>query len=179
MTEIFSTVQTLLRDSGYRTRLLPFEQSTVLCFEDESILGFCYIFPSPDMLLASWTAIESQLLSHHTVRFRLAGDKAWNIYSVFLTEGEANSSQTREIRWIEENLDRTRKIAASGISTKENVLQALLPLLRLQYRPIVEMDSFSDRLKNRIATIAPSAANVVLNDDVPAIEVVRILEGQL
>jgi hypothetical protein len=178
MIDIFGTAQTILRESGYWTRLLSFEQTSILSFEDESVLGFCYIFSDPTALLTGWKSIETELLNRHGVRFRSAGDKAWNIYSIFVSGETADPIQTREVRWIEENLERTRKIATCGISTRETLQRALLPLLRLQYRPSLQPDGLTERLQRRIATIAPSAANVVLKDDVPPIEVVRLLEGQ-
>jgi hypothetical protein len=178
MIDIFSTAQTILRESGYRTRLLQFEQSSILSFEDESILGFCYLFADPATLLTGWRSIETEFLNRHGARFRSAGDKAWNIYSVFLSNEIADSVQTREVRWIEENLERTRKLATCGISTREALHRALLPLLRLQYRPILQLDSLTERLQRRIATIAPSVASIALKDDVAPIEVVRLLEGQ-
>ena len=56
MIDIFSTTQAILRESGYRTRLLPFEQSSILSFEDESILGFCYTFQRPDHIAGGMEA---------------------------------------------------------------------------------------------------------------------------
>lgn len=178
MIDIFGTTQAVLRESGYRTRLLPFEQSSILSFEDESVLGFCYLFSDPSTLLAKWKPIETEFLNRHGARFRSAGEKAWNIYSIFICGEIADSVQTREVSWIEENLDRTRKLATCGISTRESLHRALLPLLRLQYRPTLQLDGLTERLQRRISAIAPSAANVALKDDVPPIEVVRLLEGQ-
>lgn len=178
MIDIFSAAQSILRESGYRTRLLSFEHSSILSFEDDSILEFCYVFMDPTKLLKGWASVESEFLNYYSARFRFAGDKAWNIYSIFISGEVADSAQTREVRWVEENLERTRKIAACGISTREALQNALLPLLRLQYRPSLQLDSLTDRLRRRIGTIAPSAANVALKGDVAPIEVVRLLEGQ-
>jgi hypothetical protein len=178
MIDIFSTAQGILRESNYRTRLLPFEQSSILSFEDESILGFCYVFADLTELLTRWKSIEAEFLNRHSPRFRSAGDKAWNIYSVFMTGETGDSVQMREVRWIEEDLDRTRKIAACGVTTREYLYRALLPLLGLQYRPTLQLDGLTERLQRRISAIAPAAANVALKDDVAPIEVVRLLEGQ-
>ncbi|MGP8175070.1 MAG: hypothetical protein ACLP7O_11065 [Terracidiphilus sp.] len=178
MIDIFSTAQAVLRESGYWTRLFPFEQTSILSFEDESILGFCYIFADVNTLLSKWRSKETELINHHVVRFRSAGEKSWNIYSVLLCGEVADQTQTRKARQIEENLERTRKIVACGASTREAVQRSLLPLLRLQYRPSLQAEGLGDRLRRRISTIAPSAASVALRDDVPPIEVVRLLEGQ-
>src|ERR1035441_4200953 len=179
MIDIFGTAQAVLRESGYRTRLLPLGQVSILSFEDYSVLGSCYVFTNPVELLTEWKSIETELLNRYGARFRSAGDKAWNIYSVFLSAEIADPVQTREVRQIEENLERTRKVAACGVSTREAVQRAFLPLVRLQYRPTLQPEGLTERLQRRISTIAPSAANVVLKEDVQPIEVVRLLEGQL
>ena len=177
MTEVLSTSQILLRESGYSTRLLSFEKLPLLCFEDDSILGFCYMFDSAEAMLRDWKTVESALLLGYGPRFRAAGQKAWNIYCVFLSSAPADSVKAREVRWIEENLDRTRKIASCDLTTREEIQRALLPLLRLQYRPTLQLEGITDRLRRRITMIAPSAANVTLDDGVDPIEVVRLLGG--
>ena len=54
-------------------------------------------------------------------------------------------------------------------------MTALLPVLPIQYRPRLEEEDLTDRLKERIASIAPAAANVALDDNVPPADVVRLL----
>jgi hypothetical protein len=52
---------------------------------------------------------------------------------------------------------------------------ALLPILPIQYRPRLEGEDLTDRLKRRIATIAPAVVEVALDEDVAPAEVVRLL----
>ena len=177
MIDILGITQALLRANDYRTRLLSFERMPLLSFEDDSVLGFCFEFDGPVTLLERWRAVETEILNRHGVRFRSAGEKSWNVYSLFLSGASADGEQTRQIRWIEENLERTRKIAACDIATRDKLQRVLLPLLRLQYQPVLESDAQNERLQRRIASIAPAAANVALKDDVPPIEVVRLLGG--
>jgi hypothetical protein len=54
----------------------------------------------------------------------------------------ATDVQAREIKWIEENLERTRKIAGSGIADKERLIKVLLPLLPLQFQPVLDSEEF-------------------------------------
>jgi len=175
MIDILSVAQALLRESGYGTRLLPFGEGSLLSFEDESILGFCCVFPDAELILGEWQRTETALLHQYGGRFRVAREKAWNIYCVFLSDAAADSVLTREVAWVEENQERTRKIAACSVSTREAVQRALLPLLRLQYSPALQVEGITERLLQRIEAIAPNAAKVALKEDVAPIEVVRLL----
>lgn len=177
MIDIFGTSQAFLRENEYRTRLVSYRQGSLLTFEDDSVLGFCIQFDDAKTLLEGWKAAETDVLNGYGARFRSAGEKSWNVYLVFLCGSGATPEEARQARWIEENLDRTRKIAACGIATRADLQKALLPLLRLQYRPILKPESFNDRLERRIASIAPAVANVALKNDIPPNEVVRLLGG--
>jgi hypothetical protein len=178
MTDMNAIVQIVLEEAGYTVWLVSADQSTAVCFEDEAVMGFVCVFAEPEELLSRWKSVEATLLIRYASRFRAAEDKAWNVYSIFLSAKEGTDEQTREIRSIEENLERTRKIAASGLAGRADVVTALLPVLPIQYKPILEGEDFTERLKKRIAAIAPAAVDVALNEDVPASEVVPLLGAQ-
>lgn len=175
MIDILSTMQALLREAGYTTRLTSIERASVLCFEDEDLMGFGRVFRDPGDLLANWKITETSLLRNQAPSIRTAGEKAWNVYCVFLCSGGVDPIQSRQVRWIEEDLDRTRKIAACGLGSREDLLRALLPVLPIQYRPVLRAEDVTERLLIRIRTIAPRASHVVLDEAVPAPEVSRLL----
>lgn len=175
MTDITATVQIVLEEAGYSVWLLSLEQFTVVCFEDEAVMGFACIFSDAQTLLSRWHSLESILLNRNASRLRAAEEKAWNVYTVFLCGPEGSDEQAREIRFIDENLEKTRKIAACGLSGKESVITALLPILPIQYRPVLETENYTARLKKRIAAIAPVAGDVALNEDVSARDVAALL----
>ncbi|HEX4409967.1 MAG TPA: hypothetical protein VH206_14440 [Xanthobacteraceae bacterium] len=175
MTNIDATVQIVLENVGYTTWLLPLDRLTGLCFEDDTIMGFVCVFTEPGDLLSHWKSIEASLLFRYASRFRAAEDKAWNVYTIFLCAKDGTEEQKREIARIDENLERTRKIAACGLAGHEDVVNALLPVLPIQYRPSLESEDFTERLKKRIAAIAPQAVDVALNEDVGVSEVVPLL----
>lgn len=179
MTDIVSAVQMVLEDANYTVWLVSVEHLSAVCFEDEAVMGFVIVFPEPEELFSRWRAIESALLGRHAARFRAAEDKAWNVYAIFLCGKEATEEQTRELRKIDEDLERTRKIAACGLAGREGVTTALLPVLPIQYRPSLESEDLTERLKRRIAAIAPGAINVVLDEEVPASEVAALLQAEL
>jgi hypothetical protein len=173
--DLLSTLHIVLEDAKYRTWLAPVGSLRVVCFEDSAIIGFAVTFQKPRSLLDQWQATESSLLSRFSLSLRRASEKAWNVYAVFLCECDCSEVEAREIRQIEENLDRTRKIARSGFNSHADVVTALLPILPLQYEPRLEDEDLGERLRKRIAGFAPDVADAALDDRIEAAEVVRLL----
>jgi hypothetical protein len=177
MIDLLSTMQVLLREGGFTTRLTSIDRSSIVCFEDEVLTGFGCVFEDPESLLAQWKAKEMSLLKRYAPSLRSAGEKAWNVYCIFLCSSAADPILNRQVRWIEEDLDRTRKVAACGIASRDDLVRALLPVLPLQYQPVLGAEDVTERLRSRIRIIAPRAADIVLDESVPPAEVVRLLGG--
>lgn len=177
MTDLFSTIQVVLKEADFETHLTSINDLKVVSFEDNVLLGFCCVFDNPNDLLDNWKTKESALLSRFAPQIRSAADKAWNVYCVFLCSGTADDVQSRQVRQIEENLERTRKIASCGIAGRDDLVATLLPLLPLQYHAILKTVDATERLRRRIAQIAPEAESVVLDDSVSPSEVVRLIGG--
>jgi hypothetical protein len=175
MIDIFSTLQLVLREAGFSTRLVSIEHSSIVCFEDDTLLGFGCIFENPANLLDRWKETEMSLLKRFAPSVRAAGEKAWNVYCLFLCGAPADPIRNRQVRWVEENLERTRKVAACGLKTREDILRALLLVLPLQNQPELRPENITERLQTRIRTIAPSTQKVVLDQSVSPTEVVRLL----
>ena len=180
MTDLRSPVQIVLQDAGYQTWLAPIDGDAAIVFEDDAVMGFVCIFDDVTSLLQRWRDMETALLGAHAPALRRGGEKTWNVYCVFLCSVALDEVRSREVRWIEEDLERTRKIAACGLQNREQIINALLPLLPIQYQPVLDSEEFdlTHRLKRRIADIAPAAGDAALNEGVPAVEVVRILGAQ-
>jgi hypothetical protein len=177
MTDLKSPVQIILQDAGYETWLSSVDGLPAVGFEDDAVMGFVCIFEDTTSMLGRWRDIETQLLMGHASSLQKAGEKTWNIYSVFLSPGGADSVQQRETRWIEEDLERTRKIAACGLTNRDGISRALLPLLPIQYQPQLDSEDFdlTRRLRKRIEAIAPAASNAALDDAISPAEIVRLL----
>jgi hypothetical protein len=177
MTDLKSPVQVVLQDAGYETWLMSVDGLPAVGFEDSAVMGFVCIFEDASSLLRRWRDLETKLLTGHASSLQKAGEKTWNIYCVFLSSGTTDEVHLREIRWIEEDLERTRKIAACGLSTRDEIVKALLPLLPIQRQPFLDTEDFdlTQRLRKRIASIAPDAAGAVLDESVTPAEVVRLL----
>jgi hypothetical protein len=174
MTNILTSLQSLLLDAGFETRLAAMDRIPVLTFEDDVLMGFACVFEQASAMTMDWKATELQLLRRYAPSFRVAGDKAWNVYSVFLCSEPLPPAQKREVRWIEEDLEHTRKIAASGIQTREDLVQALLPVLPLQFQPVLQPEDMAQRLHKRVQAITPLAAEAVMGE-VPPGDVARLL----
>lgn len=170
-----SVVQQVLQEAKYRTWLVEVETATIVCFEDEVAMGFVSVFDEVAPLLSKWQALETALLTRYATFLRKAGEKAWNVYSAFLSVAPGDDRQQRQLRSIEENLERTRKIAAAGLVAREDVVAALLAILPIQYRPELDPQDLIERLRARIETIAPLAASAVLDKDVAAVDVIPLL----
>ncbi|MDO8354959.1 MAG: hypothetical protein Q7U76_01025 [Nitrospirota bacterium] len=177
MIDVLSTLQVVLREAGFTTRLTSIERSSIVCFEDDALLGFGCIFEDPSSLLERWKSMEIAFLKRYAPSVRAAGEKAWNVYCLFLCGVAADPTQSRQVRWVEEDLERTRKIAACGLVSRDELLRALLPILPLQYQPALRAEDVTERLQMRIRTIAPIAPHVVLDQFVSPTEVVRLLGG--
>ncbi len=179
MIDLLSAVQVVLRESGFEARLESAGQSSVVSFEDDALMGFTFVFTDAAILLNEWRLAERSVLTRHSGRFRAAGDKAWNVYCVFLSDGLATPAQRRQVRWIEEDLEHTRKVAACGIRTRESLIQALLPILPLQQQPSLSPGDSTDRFRTRLDVITPNARDAVLDDKLPPQQVVSLLQGSL
>jgi hypothetical protein len=175
MIDILLTTQVILEQADFTVSLTSMDRSSVLCFEDDTLMGFVFVFEDPAALISGWKATEASLLNRYAPSFRVAGQKAWNVYCVFLCGPAVDRHQSRAIRWIEEDLDRTRKIAGCGLRIREDVSRTLMPILPLQYQPLLQIENATERLESRIRAIAPQASGVVLNDAVAPTQVAQLL----
>lgn len=175
MIDILSSSQLLLRDAGFSTRLRNVDGAQTICFEDEALIGFCSVFETVGELVTGWRSRELSTLRQFAPSLQGAGDKAWNVYFAFLSGDAPEADQVRQVRWIEEDLERTRKIAACGIGSREDIVKAFLPVLPLQHQPQLQMEDATERLKKRIASVAPKAADAALDPDIAVGEVIRLI----
>jgi hypothetical protein len=181
MTDLKPTLQALLQDAGYQTWLVALDKYEAVAFEDDATMGFATIFDSGTELLKEWQNLETKFLISFSPALKKAGEKTWNVYSVFLSATSAVEDEARAIRWIEEDLERTRKVTGLVPNGRGDMVTALLPLLPIQYQPRLATDDFdlTQRLKRRIGSIAPAAEQAALDQGVTATEVVRLLGAEI
>lgn len=178
MTEILSTVQVILQSANYRSWDVTGSNFKTVGFEDAATMGFVCVFPSPRQMIEGWREAEARMLARYATQFSAAGEKAWNVYSVFITEVRASEEERREVRWIEEDLERTRKITGTGVITRDDVIKALLPLLPIMAKPLLVPEDSKQRLQRRIEVIAPRVLDFVLDDAVSPNDVAVLLRSK-
>ncbi len=171
--DIATQVEITLREAGFDTWPWAGAVLPVICFENSALIGFVYVFSSAEDLLERWEAAQTAALSRYGSALRAAGAKAWNVYSIFLTEDQA-STQQRAVEQIEENFALTRKIARAGIRTHEDVERVLLPLTAVRAQPLLSDTDFEDRLRARLKDVSADVLTAFLGA-VPAEDVAKIL----
>ena len=179
MSEVLSMVQVVMQNANYRTWDVGGCEIPAVGFEDEATMGFVCAFDSPTQIIDRWRETEAILLARHAPQFRTAGEKAWNVYSVFVTKAHPTNEERREVKWIEENLEQTRKITATSVVVREDVVKALLPLLPIIAKPVLAPEDSTQRLLRRIEVISPHVRDIVLDDSVsPAKVAARLRSDQ-
>lgn len=149
MIDIATQSEVFLRESGYDTWPWSGASPPVICFENTAIVGFLHQFDSGAALLSGWEGAQEKALARHAPMLRVAGTKAWNVYSIFLTSERVELSTQRAIERLEEDFSLTRKIARSGIQLAEDLGNALLPLAPIKAKPLLEQARVEDRLRLR------------------------------
>lgn len=171
--DIATQVEITLREAGFDTWPWSGATPAVICFENAALIGFVHVFASAGELLERWDANQTAALSRHSAALRAAGAKAWNVYSVFLTEDQAPMQQ-RAVERIEEDFALTRKIARTGVRTHEDLERALLPLTAVRAQPLMSDTDFEDRLRARLKDVSADVLTAFLGT-VPAEDVATIL----
>jgi hypothetical protein len=163
-----------LRRAGYDTWPWSNGLVPVICFENDTVVGFVHVFADADDLHSRWLAAQATALDRHATALRRAGDKAWNVYSIFLTASSAPASIARAIERIEEDFTMTRKIARTGVVTAADVARALLPLLPIQSKPVLDTSNYGERLGVHLVDVQRRAVAAFLSEAKPA-DIVQIL----
>src|SRR5258708_39488792 len=104
MTDLKPVLQGLLQDAGYQTWLIALDKPEAVAFEDEATMGFACLFETATDLLKDWQNLETKFLMNFSPALKKAGEKTWNVYSVFLCTTACPENEARAIRWIEEDL---------------------------------------------------------------------------
>lgn len=160
--DLVKDTEILLRDAAYVTRQWAGSDVPMISFENETIIGFVHFFDSSDRLLREWESIEDKALKKFRFSIKSAGQKAWNVYSVFLSSDQQKDESQISLTNIEENFRETRKIARDGVDSFEGIRAALLPLLPIQNSPLLDEVNFVERLSANLGEIHRDGADAFL-----------------
>lgn len=174
--DIASQTEILLRDAGYETWVWTGPLAPVVLFESQTVAGFVHVFADGQTLLNTWFEAQRQTLDRHALVLRGAGDKAWNIYAVFLA-GTATLEEVREIERLDEDFALTRKIGRANLQTSDELRTALLPLLPIQSSGVAEAPRFEDLLRGRVKNVPEKVVEAFLGP-AKAPDVAHMLETE-
>lgn len=166
--------RSILEKSGYRT-LLETNTAGVCHFEDATVLGAVFVHNSVDEMLERWEASQDRFLGNNSSVLRNAPVKVWNIYTIHLTTDELNGTPAEHPFDIEQDFRGTRKIVRTGIKSRADLKDALLPLLAVQHQIVMSPKRITERLKERL--LATSEVLAGLLEDVPEDEIANELEA--
>src|SRR5208283_3553893 len=116
---MFDEATNILEAAGYRAKC-HIERHQILYFEDVSLFGFITLFDSVSALLSNWQREQDEFLKRNANRIR-DSVKAWNAYSIFLTQSECAAENRAHLLAIEEDFRGTRKIARSSVVTRQDL----------------------------------------------------------
>jgi hypothetical protein len=164
---LLTDARAVLSSSGYDTWLWQQKELIVLCFEDDSLIGFLHEFVTATDLIENWRRRESIVLTHFAPNLKTSAQKAWNVYSVFLTEDRCDRQLSRRVMRIDENFESTRKIARPHVAPSM-VARALLPLMPIQAAVNLDINNSKDIFKQRLqAVAAPRLVDATLSESPP------------
>lgn len=165
----------VLKAAGFQAELLAAPTENVLVFEGDTILGFVHVYAEIETLLSCWQLDADNVLGKHQFVIRRGGQKAWNVYSVFLAEQTPSDLERAVLASIEEDLRGTRKIARAGANSQSAVRDALLPLLPLQNAPQLDVADIELEIRQRTTELHAAIVDAFLSDSEEAI-VLQVLE---
>lgn len=174
MSEETKTIRSVLQDADYSQFVVENSEVPCIGFENDLSLGFVYCLPTTECLLQNWRRYNEEILSRYQFQLRSAGDKSWNVYSVFLSFGPSIDEENTLLARIEENLSGTRKIARAVAPDMEGIRSGLLPLLGIQNPPILRPVDMIDEIRTRASGLPAKAIGAFLSD-APNSEILRLM----
>ena len=162
MSDLLLSSTEVLRSFGYAVSTFEVEGRTAAGFEDETTLGFVFAYADVVELCSLWERDIASAAARHGLALRRAGQKAWNVYGVFLGGGSINEIDAVRLSMIEENLTATRKIARSGLTDTAAVREALLTLLPIQSVPLLDAVDMPAEIRLRASELPARVLDVFL-----------------
>ncbi|MEJ0075998.1 MAG: hypothetical protein WDO17_11220 [Alphaproteobacteria bacterium] len=164
MTDLLSASAQILSEAGFTVADVTVGGRKAIAFEDATVLGFVFAYSDINELMSSWSGDGDLAVANYRFGLRRVGQKAWNVYQVFLTGGSANHIASVALSAIEENLSGTRKIARAEVINVADVRDALLPLLRIQNTPRLEAVDIVSEIRQRTTELPPRAVDAFLSE---------------
>jgi len=175
MKDVLKEAKSILLEAKYNVSSFSQDGRDFLAFENSSLFGFVQAYNTIEELLDLWHDDKDKLLRKYTPQLRVAGPKAWNVYTVLVTSEKATDIQLHLLQDIEEDLSETRKIVRSNIETRDDVRASFLSLLPFAYIPSLPPLDIRAEITMRAQELPRAALNAFLSDNDLA-EVAELLE---
>ena len=160
MPRLLDDVRTVLQADAFTTQLLQ-PDSSVLYFEDSTVMGHVHVLASAAEILQTWETLQDTFLQRNTSRLLVDPTKAWNLYTILLASPTPPADLDRALSSVEDDFRGTRKIARAGVLTKHDIATALSPILSLQNVSSVTLIDANTRLAERLESVSPSLPGLV------------------
>jgi hypothetical protein len=168
--------QKILERADYHiTRLADKEW---LLFEDETLFGFIRIASTVEEIVGSWEVDQDSFLARNAIRLRSFPLKAWNAYSIFITDAECPPAFKTDLLKIEEDFRGTRKIVQTEIASFDDLYAALFPLLPIKNLVTLKSIDSLPRLESRLSFLKASELEALRKGDAGLSIVEILLEEQ-
>jgi len=175
MTDLLTMSVEILGQAGFAATQVRINERDALAFEDSTVLGFLFAYPTPTELVSAWSKDSNRAIADYQLGLRRAGQKAWNTYLILLAEQPAGYKELVALASIEEDLSGTRKIARSGVKDPSELRNAMLPLLSLQSAPKLEAVDLIAEIRQRTTELPSRAIDAFASSVDPSV-VLQVLE---
>jgi hypothetical protein len=156
---ILEESKTVLETNGYFVSPI---RNEAFEFEDGALLGFVHS-TSLRKILSTWSTRQRDFVTRNAGFLRKSSMKAWNLYSVFLTDDAVGPEERKAITNIEEDFHATRKIVQAGIASLNDVTRALYPFIPIQNLVSFHTDDVLETLRARLGTLPLAAVKALLD----------------
>ena len=168
MSRLVDDVRTVLEAASFTTLWFR-PDSSVLYFEDGTIMGHVHVLASGEEIVQTWEFLQDDFLRRNASQLLADPTKAWNLYTILLASQTSPVDLARKLLSIEDDFRGTRKIARAGVITKRDVAGALTPILPLQNVSSVALIDANGRLAKRLHSVAPSLQRLVTGGSTEAL----------
>jgi hypothetical protein len=164
MTNIYEEASRKLQEALFDVTGAPVEHGNALLFENDTVLGFAFLYDTAADLISRWAADADGLIATRRFQLKAAGNKAWNAYALLLAAEPPSPIDAVALSLIEENLAGYRKIARAGCGNLADLNRALLPLLPVQSAPVLDAVDSKLEVRQRATEISPKILDAFLSE---------------
>ena len=168
-------IRLVLEEAGFLTSVTR-PDSQAFLFEDDSVMGQLHVFVTARDVLGAWEKAQDEFLQTHLPVFRRNTAKAWNLYTVLIATQPATDDDATRLSALEEDFRSTRKIARAGVSTRDEIMGALAPLLPFRNNLTLDLADTRGQWLDRVAAAHPSLRMLGADEASPAELANRLLE---